>query len=282
MAETPETHVPKITEQEGESYSTVEAAPPGDAGAAIWADDGAYRLAVDTSTEVLSLALARGREICGRRQEDEGVGGQARRVLPLVESLLNDEGIDLKALAGFVVSNGPGSFTGIRIGVASVRALAWALKLPVATASTLDALAWNAREREGEWLLPLLDARKREVYGALYRVDGGLVKRHGAPGLFTPEALVGFLASEGVPTDAALAVFGRGYRRYKELLDVALGDRTSPLDSAKDLPDAGMLFWASEAAPGDMANAHDPIYLRRSEAEVAWDARNAPAEPGSR
>jgi tRNA threonylcarbamoyladenosine biosynthesis protein TsaB len=260
---------------------------------AIWSDDGAYRLAVDTSTEVLTLALARGREIRGRRRADDSIGAQARLLLPFMKALMDDEGIGLPQLSGFVVSNGPGSFTGIRIGVATVRALAWALDIPVVAASTLDALAWNActRKNEGAWVLPMLDARKAEVYAALYRVEGGRVRRIHAPGLFAPAGVAGLVASieatgsdsTGTRGDRPLLLLGRGYRRYAELIDaVLLHESPRSIESEHDLPDAASLFWASELDPGDPSATYDPVYLRRTEAEVAWDAKQGGAGQGPR
>ena len=261
---------------------------------AIWREDGAYRLAVDTSTEFLTLALAKGREIRGRRRADDSIGDQARLLLPFMKELMDDEGIGLHQLSGFVVSNGPGSFTGIRIGVSTVRALAWALNIPVVAASTLDALAWNActhKNFEGALVLPMLDARKAEVYAALYRIDGGRARRIHAPGLFAPEGVAGLVASADTKgadaTDSRgnspLLLLGRGYRRYGELIDAALVHENSrSIGPEHDLPDAAFLFSAAELDPGDSNATYDPVYLRRTEAEVAWDAKQGEAGQGPR
>ena len=110
-------------------------------------------LAFDTATSVATAALVRDGEVLGER------ASRAVRVLADADDLLREAGKDRSELGGIVVGVGPGSFTGLRLGVAAARGLAFALDLPVAGVSTLDALAAGA-----PGALPIIDAGRREVF----------------------------------------------------------------------------------------------------------------------
>ena len=110
-------------------------------------------LAFDTATSVATAALVRDGEVLGER------ASRAVRVLADADDLLREAGKDRSELGGIVVGVGPGSFTGLRLGLAAARGLAFALDLPVAGVSTLDALAAGA-----PGALPIIDAGRREVF----------------------------------------------------------------------------------------------------------------------
>jgi tRNA threonylcarbamoyladenosine biosynthesis protein TsaB len=110
-------------------------------------------LAFDTATSVATAALVRDGEVLGER------ASRAVRVLADADDLLREAGKDRSELGGIVVGVGPGSFTGLRLGIAAARGLAFALNLPVAGVSTLDALAAGA-----PGALPIIDAGRREVF----------------------------------------------------------------------------------------------------------------------
>jgi tRNA threonylcarbamoyladenosine biosynthesis protein TsaB len=110
-------------------------------------------LAFDTATSVATAALVRDGEVLGER------ASRAVRVLADADDLLREAGTDRSELGGIVVGVGPGSFTGLRLGLATARGLAFALDLPVAGVSTLDALAVGA-----PGALPIIDAGRREVF----------------------------------------------------------------------------------------------------------------------
>jgi len=110
-------------------------------------------LAFDTATSVATAALVRDGEVLGER------ASRAVRVLADADDLLREAGKDRSELGGIVVGVGPGSFTGLRLGIAAARGLAFALDVPVAGVSTLDALAAGA-----PGALPIIDAGRREVF----------------------------------------------------------------------------------------------------------------------
>src|SRR5512142_2134490 len=129
-----------------------------------------YVLGIETSTKTGSVAVI----------SDSGVIAQyslnievthSERLMSTVDRVLKDTGIALSQLGGFAVATGPGSFTGLRIGVSTVKGLAFATNKPVAAVSTLYALAWNVSHAACP-VCPLLDARKNEVYAAVYAYNG--------------------------------------------------------------------------------------------------------------
>lgn len=132
-------------------------------------------LAIDTSTASGSIALLEdGRLIaelttCSQKTH-------AERLLPSMKGLL--EGVDarIEEIDCFAVTKGPGSFTGLRIGLSTVKGLAWSLDKPVIGVSTMEALAMNIPYADKP-ICPILDARKKEVYAGIYRCDGNRLER---------------------------------------------------------------------------------------------------------
>jgi tRNA threonylcarbamoyladenosine biosynthesis protein TsaB len=192
-------------------------------------------LAFDTATDVASTALVRdGRPLGERRSRAVGVLADAHELL----TAAGEEPSDLEAL---VVGTGPGSFTGIRIGLATARGLALSLGLPVAGVSTLDALAAGA-----PGAVPVIDARRREVFVLL-----------GEPRCLRPEEL------ELAPRTRCV---GDGAVRYRALLEAA-GAEVPPRESELHVPRAHLhVALARDFGP---AEAVEPIYLRVPDAEKA-------------
>lgn len=131
-------------------------------------------LAIDTSTDYLGLAVLRGDKIIGRFHRKVG-RHHSRLLVPMIEKLLKKCRMKPDDIDAFAVSIGPGSFTGLRIGVAVVKGLSYALKKKIVTVPTLDAIAYNAKS--AGVVCPVLDARKNKVYAALYRPAGKGMRR---------------------------------------------------------------------------------------------------------
>lgn len=132
-------------------------------------------LAIDTSTDYLSLAMMRDAKIIARFHRRSHMR-HSSLLVPMIDRLFKRSRMRSKDMDCFAISIGPGSFTGLRIGVATVKGLAYALDKAIITVPTLDVIAQNAKTFKGV-ICPVLDARKNKVYACLYRSDGKEIKR---------------------------------------------------------------------------------------------------------
>lgn len=132
-------------------------------------------LALDTSSLAASCALWRDGALLGEYFINAGLT-HSQTIMPMTEALLRETGTSLAQVDRFGVSIGPGSFTGLRIGLSAVKGMAMALDKPCAAVSTLEGLAWNLLGFTGI-IAPVMDARCMQVYTALFRGDGQTLTR---------------------------------------------------------------------------------------------------------
>lgn len=168
-------------------------------------------LAIDTSTKFLSVAVVNGDRVIASYHRKAEMRHSAR-LIPTIDSVLKKAKLRPSDINGLAVSIGPGSFTGLRIGVTAVKTLAFALKKPVAAIPTLDVIAENAR-RHACLICPVLDAKKRKVYAALYKSDGNMPRKISGYLLVHPDELVDKINS--MPAKKILFL-GDGVDVYKE------------------------------------------------------------------
>lgn len=127
-------------------------------------------LALESSAVACSVCLAEDEVLVAQSYENSGLT-HSKTLLPMAEELLKNCGAALKDVDVIAVAAGPGSFTGLRIGVSTAKGLGWALDKPCAKISTLEAMAWNLAFFSGE-LCCVMDARRSQVYNARFRTDG--------------------------------------------------------------------------------------------------------------
>jgi tRNA threonylcarbamoyladenosine biosynthesis protein TsaB len=226
-------------------------------------------LTIDTSSNCSSVALSDGTSLLG-----ECILGADRcnsgRLMDSVSELLRAAKLAPDALDAFAVSLGPGSFTGVRVGIATVKGLALATGKPAVGFSSLAMLAMNLPFASAP-VAALFDARKSEVYAGIYRCSSlpeGLV-----PDAVLPPAR--FLESIDSPT----VFLGEGAVRYRDLIVSALGDLALFPPWHLNLPraSAGAVIALDAALKGDFTPLPllNPTYLRASEAELAKRRREA-------
>ncbi|MBP1719219.1 MAG: yeaZ [Deltaproteobacteria bacterium] len=203
----------------------------------------------------------------------------SERLMPSIHNLLEEASLKIHDLQGISLSLGPGSFTGLRIGVSTVKGLAYALKIPVVGVSTLEALACNVPYRSSV-ICPLLDARKKEVYAALFQGDeGGTILRKSEDWVVSPEDLCRRVNGQTLFLGNAAEVYG-------EVLRKNLGSEASFAPPELSLPRAVNV--AKLSLPKfKMAQTLDlfsftPIYIRRSEAEIHHEVqgKKSKSSPG--
>lgn len=232
-------------------------------------------LAFDTATPATAVALACGDGRTLTRCHVPAGGerpGHATRLLPLALELLEEAGIDWPALDRLAVGAGPGTFTGIRIGVATARALSQAHALPLVGVSTLEALADAARKREPAAgpVLAVIDARRGEAFVAAWAADGAQLL---APAALTPDALADAVGALPARQESPLAV-GDGAIRFREQLEAA--GAVVPADgSPQHRVDAAAHCRLAVVMEPPARNAVLPAYLRLPDAELALRRRRA-------
>jgi len=226
-------------------------------------------LALDASTEACSVALQLGDklytsyELCPQ--------SHSLRLLPMIDGLLKEAGIELADIDGLIFGQGPGSFTGVRIGVGVAQGLAFSADLPVVGVSSLQAMAQLAYIKHGqEHVISAIDARMSEVYNGYYSLDAqNIMKAKQAEAVTPPEHLAEQL-SEFVK-EPFYAV-GTGWDAYSE----KLSEQLSVLKSNEGSPD--ILFPTAEAmlvigkvkleqGQGLTAEEAQPVYVRDT---VSW------------
>jgi tRNA threonylcarbamoyladenosine biosynthesis protein TsaB len=190
-------------------------------------------LAFDTATDVATSALVDDGEVLGERVS------RAQTLLEDVDALLRQGGAGPHSVDALAVGIGPGSFTGVRVGLATARGLALALGVPVAGVSTLDALAAGA-----PGATPVIDARRREVFVL-----------QGEPRVLAPAEL---------ELEAGTVCVGSGAVRYRSVLEAA-GAEIPPDEDERHLPRAR--FHAQLARDFGAADAVEPLYLRVPDAD---------------
>lgn len=164
-------------------------------------------LAIDTSAIVASAALYENDEPIAFCSQKSGLT-HSETMLPIVRDLLRNAKTELSNIDLFAVSAGPGSFTGIRIGISTIKGLAFGMNKPCIGVSTLEAMAWNiAPFCEGEIICPVMDARRNQVYAALFTYRNGKPFRLTEDSLWSADALVEQLASYHKP----VRFMGDGY-----------------------------------------------------------------------
>lgn len=228
-------------------------------------------LAIDTSLDAVSAAVWEGEGVPGHGTVGEVVcperGAGSRDLLPAIDRLLAGHGWSVANLDGVAVTIGPGSFTGLRIGVSLVKGWAAARPLRVIAVGTLDAVA--AASGQSGLVAALVDAGRGEVYARVFDCrDNGVVPM-GEEALALPEAWAATL-----PGDEPLWCVGSGAVRHADALRAALGARAVMVSDLKTSAAAGALrlgvprLLAGEETPvGELL----PRYLRRSTAETNWE-----------
>jgi tRNA threonylcarbamoyladenosine biosynthesis protein TsaB len=216
-------------------------------------------LGIDTSTPAASACVLRDDgtafEVAPGPERLLRPPAHAAELMPAVAESMERAGVEWEDLDAIAVGVGPGTFTGLRIGIATARALAGAAGLPLRRVSSLAALAAGI---DGLVRLPLIDARRGEVFAALYEGE----REFWPPMVMRPEDLIEQLASAGVTPLAA----GDGSLRFRGMLEEA-GIPVEPDDSAAHVVHARCICRLAEGAPDESPEAVLPVYLREPDAK---------------
>lgn len=225
-------------------------------------------LAIDTSTLVLSCALAEEDRLIAEWTTQKKLT-HSEQLIPQMEQMLSFAGVDKKEITAIAVSKGPGSFTGLRIGLATAKMCAAIWKIPLVGVSTLEALAWNMKGAQA-FILPLEDAQRGNVYTALYGSFEHIWEE--LPKSVLP---IDTVIQEAVRHGGPVIAVGESADVYKEkLLDggIYLAPAHNRCCRGGSVAMAAMQMLREGRRDDPLTLI--PDYIRRSEAEVLWEKRH--------
>ncbi len=226
-------------------------------------------LAIETSTLLGGIAVA---------DDSSGLIAEIRlnvksthseRLMTAVDHVLKQSGLDISDMDAFAVAIGPGSFTGLRIGMSTVKGFSYATGKPIVSVPTLEAFAWNF-PYSGYPVCPMLDARKNEVYAGIYKWEGNECKK------IMPETAIN--PADLLKEIKGMAVFaGDGAKIYKKLIMETLKDNAIFAPPSKMSPSASSVaeIAVEKIRQGIITDpvTLTPFYLRKSEAEIKENAK---------
>lgn len=228
-------------------------------------------LSIDTSSASGSIALLEDRSVLSEWSVKE-TGTHSNWLQGAIKSHLESAGCPVSSIDLFAIDVGPGSFTGLRIGISTIKGLAWPLCKKVVGVSTLASLAMNVLY-SCRMVCPVLDARKGEVYAALYDTAPGMPRPVMQEAAMKPEALVKEIAGRNLTDDVLLV--GSGAAVYSELFSESLPGAAIAPEHLWQIraSNVGLIAYDMQeraVSPQELT----PVYLRKSEAEIKFGGQS--------
>ncbi|TVP87362.1 MAG: tRNA (adenosine(37)-N6)-threonylcarbamoyltransferase complex dimerization subunit type 1 TsaB [Alkalicoccus sp.] len=224
-------------------------------------------LAVDTSTYVMGAALTENSrpaaEYITHVKKNHSI-----RLMPAVRSIMQETGWKPGDLDAIAAAEGPGSYTGVRIGVTTAKSMAWALGIPVIGVSSLEVLAFNGRYTGGV-ISPFFDARRGQVFTGLYRWEDGRLVQLKEDRIIPHGEWLDEIRSLGEPVTA----LSPDLEKHEDLLQEKLGQLFKPAVPQDHLPRPSSLACLAADREGTAAHLFSPNYLRLAEAEAKWQEK---------
>ena len=217
-------------------------------------------LAFESSAKPASAALVKDGQLLSQYMQCSALT-HSRTLLPMAEDMLKNAELRLSDVDLIAVAHGPGSFTGIRIGVATVKGLAWAAEKPCVGVSTLEAMAWHGLAAGG-YICPVMDARRSQVYNAIFKIENG------RPVRMTEDRPIALeeLAEEVTALGAPVFLIGDGAALCFEYFTAHGVPCVMAPDNLRWQDAWGVAMAAADKTPGN-ADELLPVYLRLSQAE---------------
>lgn len=229
-------------------------------------------LAIDTSNQTLAVAVVDGQEVLGQSQT-MAIKNHSTALMPAIDGLMQAVGMAPKELEQIVVAKGPGSYTGLRIGVTTAKTLAQTLNIPLIGVSSLKAVAANC-VGVSQVIVPLFDARRQNVYAGAYQWHNGTLETK----IKDQHISLSELLTQLKAVDGQEVLFvGADTIKFKDMIEVELPISHINQVSLWNYPNGVVLAAiAKEEAP--VASIHDfvPDYLKLVEAEEKWLASHEP------
>lgn len=225
-------------------------------------------LAIDTSNLVLGVALLEEDKVIGEvitnLQKNHSI-----RAMPAIEQLMKECNVTPKDLTKIVVAMGPGSYTGVRIGVSIAKTLAWSLQIPLVGVSSLEVLAANGRYFNG-YISPLFDARRGQVYTGLYSYNHSQLETVESDQILLLTDWLRVLKEK----NQNILFLGNDLSIHKENIQKELGELALFASITGNNPRPSELGYLGITREGTDVHSFVPNYIRLAEAETAWLAKS--------
>lgn len=221
-------------------------------------------LAIDTSNNPLGIALLDENKVIGEYITNLKKN-HSIRVMPAIQQLMTDCEIEPSKLDKIVVAKGPGSYTGVRIGVTIAKTLAWSLNIPLVGVSSLKLLAASVRYFPG-FVSPLFDARRGQIYTGLYRYNSSTFETE----IDDCNVLTVDWVDRLEKLDSPILFIGNDVSLHKEILIEKLGDKAVFAEFTENNPRPSELGLLGMNIAGEEIHTFVPNYIRLVEAEAKW------------
>ena len=232
-------------------------------------------LALETSAKSVSVAVTEGGVLLAQAYQNRGMTHSVT-LMPLLDGMLKSAGLTLDEIGVIAVAQGPGSFTGIRIGVAAAKGLAWAKEVPCCGVSTLAAMAYGAADFDG-LIVGAMDARRQQVYNAVFRAENGGITRLCEDRAVSVEQVAQEL-KESNYRENILTIGDGASLLYDHLQSAGIACRLASPGHRYQSAAGVVLAAETLVAQGLTCSAQElqPVYLRLSQAERERLARGLP------
>ncbi|SDK13875.1 tRNA (adenosine(37)-N6)-threonylcarbamoyltransferase complex dimerization subunit type 1 TsaB [Alkalibacterium thalassium] len=233
-------------------------------------------LGIDTSNQVMSVALTDGTELVLEKTVNIK-RNHSVQLMPAIEELVSEAGWKPKDIERVVVARGPGSYTGVRIGVTVAKTLAYSLNAELVGLSSLHILAGNGERVPDSFIVPVFDARRGNIYTGLYKYENTGFSAVENDTHISAESWAAYLST----LEGTVQLVGQDAARHFKTFKSKLGDRLITLPSSRHYPRASVAIELGQYHQPEPAHLFEPEYLKRAEAEQNWmDAHPEHAQGG--
>lgn len=221
-------------------------------------------LAIDTSNQAMSIAVLENENILGELTTNIK-RNHSESLMPAIHQLMQDLKIEIQGIDRVVAAKGPGSYTGLRIGVTTAKTLAWTLQKELVGVSSLKVLAANATPSD-QYIIPVMDARRGNIYTGMYQFIGGKLTAVESDTHISAEKWAEYLSKK----DGEFLLVGEDQQKHIETFKLQLKDRVSTALPYQHLPRASVLGIMGLSSEVEEIHTFTPDYLKLAEAEENW------------
>ncbi|HLR61066.1 MAG TPA: tRNA (adenosine(37)-N6)-threonylcarbamoyltransferase complex dimerization subunit type 1 TsaB [Lentibacillus sp.] len=221
-------------------------------------------LAMDTSNQILGVALLQDEQLIGSITTNIKKN-HSIRLMPAINQLMHEVAMTPAELDKIVVAKGPGSYTGVRIGLTTAKSMAWSLDIPVVGISSLEALAWQGHFYDS-YICPFFDARRGLVFTGMYQTKNNKLELSGEE----KNVLMEDWLKELAESREEVLFLSPDITKHEDLIRTHLGDRAIIPEGPFHMADPSHLAFAGLHTQPDSTYGLTPNYLRLAEAEANW------------